>query len=457
MCRRFFWGQKKDERKVAWVAWSKMYKSKKNGGLGMRNLQMFNAALLTKQAWRVIKFPESLMARTLKNKYFPNTSFMEAKKSPVASFTWRSILSARDLLHKGLRKVVGNGQTVDIWEDPWVPGLQNFRPHKEANHEELGPRTVSELLTQKNWNRLLLQQLFQPWEVTAIMKIPVPQEGGVDKWAWHHSKNGEFTVRSAYYVAMNAKFEEAVASSSSTHGTIWNKLWHSKIPEKLKLFEWRAMHNGIAVKESMKVRGLGNDMQCPVCGEAEETIMHTLVMCDAAKEIWRLSPLRLQVEDVRARSLKQWCDSLVSLTREEPWWALFWQLLWGIWLRRNAWVFNQKRTEVKEVIDNALRASMEYMGANESLSVGLKGEKGSRRWQHPSEGTVKVNSDAAVFDSGHIGWGGVVRNELGEVRVACCGRMEGGYEADVAEAIAARFVMKVAWEAGCRRIIMESD
>lgn len=117
------------------VAWSKLYKSKKEGGLGMRNLQIFNEALLTKQAWRIINFPNSLMARKLKSKYFPHTSLMDVKQSPVASFTWRSILSARDLLQKGLRKVVGHGHSVEIWGDPWVPGLPNFTPRNEESHE----------------------------------------------------------------------------------------------------------------------------------------------------------------------------------------------------------------------------------------------------------------------------------------------------------------------------------
>lgn len=107
--RSFFWGQKKDERKTAWVGWTKMYAAKKQGGLGMRNLQAFNEALLAKQAWRILKFPNTLMAKTLKCKYFPNTTFLEAKMSLIASFTWRSILSARDLLKKGSPTDCGAG------------------------------------------------------------------------------------------------------------------------------------------------------------------------------------------------------------------------------------------------------------------------------------------------------------------------------------------------------------
>lgn len=45
------------------------------GGLGFRNMQIFNKAMLAKQAWRVMNNSGTLMARVLKGKYYPSVPF----------------------------------------------------------------------------------------------------------------------------------------------------------------------------------------------------------------------------------------------------------------------------------------------------------------------------------------------------------------------------------------------
>lgn len=69
--RNFWWGAEDGERKVHWIAWDKMIKSKSWGGLGFRGMRLFNQALLARQAWRLIQCPESLCAGVLRAKMLP--------------------------------------------------------------------------------------------------------------------------------------------------------------------------------------------------------------------------------------------------------------------------------------------------------------------------------------------------------------------------------------------------
>ena len=53
-----------------------MCREKREGGMGFRDLQAFNLAMLAKQGLRMLEEPSSLMARFYKAKYFQTTMFL---------------------------------------------------------------------------------------------------------------------------------------------------------------------------------------------------------------------------------------------------------------------------------------------------------------------------------------------------------------------------------------------
>jgi hypothetical protein len=120
MMSRFWWGSNVDQRKIPWIKWKKNCKQKKRGGMGFRDLRAFNEALLAKQGWRILTEPHSLMAKTLKARYFPKCKFLQAKQGHRASYSWQSIQKASWILKRGCFWLVGNGQNIKIWEDKWL-------------------------------------------------------------------------------------------------------------------------------------------------------------------------------------------------------------------------------------------------------------------------------------------------------------------------------------------------
>jgi hypothetical protein len=101
LMQRFWWGHKGNTSKIHRMKWEKMGLSKLKGGMGFRDLVMFNKALLAKQVWRIMQNPNSLVAKIMKCKYFPRSDLFEAKLGSRPSLAWMSMLSARELMHQG--------------------------------------------------------------------------------------------------------------------------------------------------------------------------------------------------------------------------------------------------------------------------------------------------------------------------------------------------------------------
>lgn len=66
----FWWRTSRDSRGIHWKAWDKLCLPKGRGGLGFRDIEGFNLALLGKQLWRMITHLKSILARVFKGRYF---------------------------------------------------------------------------------------------------------------------------------------------------------------------------------------------------------------------------------------------------------------------------------------------------------------------------------------------------------------------------------------------------
>uniref|UniRef100_A0A803N5L2 Reverse transcriptase zinc-binding domain-containing protein n=1 Tax=Chenopodium quinoa TaxID=63459 RepID=A0A803N5L2_CHEQI len=160
---------------------------------------------------------------------------MDAKVGSNASYTWRSILSARDLLKIGPVKSVGKGRRINIWHDPWVSSPPGFRTFKNETHSEDSPKVVHDLITDGEWDRI------------------------------------------------EANKTDRASISDASQITIWGKLLNANIPPKIKHFGWRALQNNFPVRSIPKKRNIYEDDGFPSCGEAAETIIHSLFTCSEAK------------------------------------------------------------------------------------------------------------------------------------------------------------------------------
>jgi hypothetical protein len=160
------------------------------GGLGFRDIELFNLSLLARQAWRLLQEPSSLSARVLKAVYFPGTEFLSASLGSHPSQIWRAILEGRDTLKLGLIRRIGDGTTTTAWSDNWLPRDTRLTPVAPIKAD--APGLVSDYIDRSTaaWNVEKLQEFFLPMDVEVIRGIPLCMRVQEDFWAWHFEKWG---------------------------------------------------------------------------------------------------------------------------------------------------------------------------------------------------------------------------------------------------------------------------
>lgn len=67
------------------------------------------------------------MARVLKARYFPNSSFLEATKGGNPSYISSSLLESQDVIRRSVRWRVGDGSSIRIRNDKWLSNHNNAR------------------------------------------------------------------------------------------------------------------------------------------------------------------------------------------------------------------------------------------------------------------------------------------------------------------------------------------
>lgn len=87
MINRYWWEQQDNEKKVHRLSGDVLSSRKEMGGLGFRDLHLFNLAILARQEWRLIMMPNSLCAQVMQDKYYPYGDILAAKESPGISYT----------------------------------------------------------------------------------------------------------------------------------------------------------------------------------------------------------------------------------------------------------------------------------------------------------------------------------------------------------------------------------
>lgn len=407
-------------------------------------MEVFNLALLSRQAWRLLQNPETLSARILKAVYYPDCSILDASLGTHPSQIWRSIIDGRDILAQGIIKRIGKGDTTRIWSENWLPGSEFMKPITSL--VALPPVLVSELISPAtaSWNQELVNSVFIPIDAEAILSIPLCTSAVDDFWAWGKDPKGVFSVRSCYKMIIHTKRtrenwlenDQGPLNEEENNNT-WSTIWNIEVPGKLKNFVWRLAQDSIPTTSLLHRRHISTSKSYPFYGR-DDTWRHALLECNMARGTWALAPDEL-LQKISVSFIPDPKEFIISmhetLSRD-----LFKRLvvtLWAVWLAR--------RKSVHEDIFQASMATNVFIKSYmEELAVleqprKVKIPKPIRRkeWLAPIQEHVKINVDAAVTAS-YGSAGAVARDQDGKFLGASTVVVRGIVDPPTLEALAVR-------------------
>ncbi|KAA3478223.1 protein ECERIFERUM 1-like [Gossypium australe] len=193
----FWWDKNGGKKGMHWCSWKALSVAKEAGGM-FRDLNYFNIALLAKRGWRLLRNPNSLLAHTLKAKYYKNSDFIKSELGNLPSFTWKSLWATKGLILQGMGWRIGDGKAVSIWNGNWLSGNETLNSQNTDMNTNL--ENVADLFesNMRRWDEGLVHNTFTAIVAEKILSIPLSRNLHEDFIIWQGEPTGELSVRSGY-------------------------------------------------------------------------------------------------------------------------------------------------------------------------------------------------------------------------------------------------------------------
>lgn len=280
----------------------------------------------------------------------------------------------------------------------------------------------------RTWYWAVISQLFSYEEAISICNIPLSLNGAYDKLSWWPTRNG---------------------------GAFGNSIF-------LGHFIWKVCYDILPTRLNLVKRKFSDQVMCPICNIENESLIHILCECPAATDVWgeTRSPLR-KWRATASSFMELWTEILINTPIKTQ--ELCALICCNLWLRRNAFIFENVFTNPRQVLESALQQLESFQSASlhvvtEYQQQNSKQRPAARQWTKPKENHVKVNCDAALNDSRQTtGLGGLFQNSDGEILVSFSSNIDSTIQSALAETLALRKAMLLCWELQFHKALFEGD
>ena len=175
-------------------------------------------------------------------------------------------------------------------------------------------------------------------------------------------------MKSAYNLARcGEKKDGGECLDSSIMKRFWQKLWRAKVPNKVRVFGWKACQNILPTKMNLFHRQVTDDPICEECVLEPETVLHVLCQCLKAKEVWTHCRLLHRIEG-KGDFTDVLCSNGMNQDQDSNLMHMILMIAWSLWRNRNERRYGGKNLAAAAIYGIAMTMLQEYYSAQEIVS-----------------------------------------------------------------------------------------
>jgi len=274
---RFLWNGGVEYNAKAKVAWKDVCFRKKEGGLGLKDLESWNTSAIMRHIWVMFARSGSLWVAWVQAYLLKEKSFWNVSTPQNGSWYWRKLLKFRHLARGLIRFEAGTGENIHLWIDNWHPF--------GALVEKFGFRIVYDSCSNLEAKlSSVLKDGIWCWRpahsedlVEIQTKLPEMHLGIVDSPVWTISRSG-------VYVSADTWNHFRIKRSCVNW---WPLVWHSYSIHKQAFIIWLVFKNRLTTGDRMLAWGYKSDTACVFCWNGTKSKNHLFFGCRFCSRLWR--------------------------------------------------------------------------------------------------------------------------------------------------------------------------
>ena len=277
LIRNFLWSGNDLDPYKAKVAWRDICYPKKQGGLGIKPLYVWNQSLVAKLVWRLlVGNKESLWVQWVHTYRVRGTCFWLLKTPYACPWYWRKLLLVRGTVKPFFGWRIGDGCSTFFWYDQWHPLGVLIDHFSRQLPRQLGIpilAKVEDFIEDGAWTRMEpFRSLSPEFGEDRLPTLFLPSRP--DELYWLPTSNGLFSVRSAFQ-----------AIQTRRDPVPWYRLvWSSASIPTYSFIFWLAIRERLFTLDRIN-RFLSFPNRCFLCRSDAERHSHLFFQCSYSREV----------------------------------------------------------------------------------------------------------------------------------------------------------------------------